>query len=407
MHFYGLLYAKCGQDESRAARFKDRATKFAQHFLHWFADTGSNIPYGRSLSYRHCTVAFWGALALADVEALPWGVIKGLYLRNLRWWSAQPISRNGDGLLTLGYAYPNQLLSERYCSPGSPWWSMKAFISLAVPANHPFWSAEELPIMREPIASFPISGMVFSHQPNHSTLFVSGPEIGQQMRGVPEKYHKFAYSSRYGFSVESDSLGFKTGAFDNIIAFSDDGTHYRVREHCVSASLVGNMLYSVWYPWKDVKVQSWIIPKGAWHIRIHIIDSEKSLLTIEGGFAVPRTDFKGDRKVVGDQSSYVFSKLGDFSGIVDVSAQQRVAKVAMPHGNTSVMFPRTLVPQLEGRVSSNTVTILACAVLASPDGSSMLDLWNNVPNVPNVQQCQDLIARNGVPVTICNESSLN
>jgi len=34
--------------------------------------TLGNVPYGRSLTYRHCVAAYWGALALVDVEALPW-----------------------------------------------------------------------------------------------------------------------------------------------------------------------------------------------------------------------------------------------------------------------------------------------------------------------------------------------
>ena len=192
MHTYGLLYAKyCPTDAERGMRFISRARQFAHHFQHWFADTGANIPYGRSLVYRFCAVAFWAALALVDEEALPWGIMKGLYLRNLRWWATQPISRSGDGLLTAGYAYPNQLIGERYSSSGSPYWAMKAFLALALPETHPFWSADELPITgRNEIVPSTTSGMVFIHQPNHTILLVSGLETGLQMRGMPEKYKK-------------------------------------------------------------------------------------------------------------------------------------------------------------------------------------------------------------------------
>ena len=405
MHYYGLLYAKfCPQDSARGQRFKERARKFAQHFLHWFADTGSNVPYGRSLVYRHCAVAFWGALALVDEEALPWGVMKGLYFRNLRWWSTQPISRNGQGLLTLGYAYPNQLLCERYCSAGSPYWSNKIFIPLALPASHPFWSAEELPIVRSSIISFSVAGMVLTHQPNHSTLLVSGPETGLQIRGVPEKYLKFAYSTRYGFSVESDPLGFKIGAFDNMIAFSDDEIHYRVREHCARAAMAGDNLYSLWYPWSDVKVETWLIPRGQWHIRIHRIFSPRDLFTTEGGFAAPRTDFDGDESNTEQFSARVVSKLGDFSGIVDGSPQRRSARVTAPHGNTSVMFPRTLVPQLQGQVISGAPVVFACAVLAGPDGDSTKALWNSIPDIPTVEECESLFAGHGSNVEVCNNA---
>ena len=190
MHFYGLLYAKyCPEDATRGKRFRERARLFARHFQHWFADTGPSVPYGRSLVYRHCAVAFWGALAIVDEEALPWGVMKGVYLRCLRWWCTQPVCRQNDGILTQGYSYPNQLICERYSSPGSPYWAMKAFLPLIVPAEHPFWASEELPITgRGLIAASPVAGMVLVHQSNHTVLYVSGPETGQQMRGIPEKY---------------------------------------------------------------------------------------------------------------------------------------------------------------------------------------------------------------------------
>ena len=184
----------CPQDRARAAQFKERAREFAKHFQHWFADTGSNVPYGRSLFiYRHCAAAFWGALAVADMEALPWGVIKGLYLRCLRWWSTQPIARNGDGVLTLGYSYPNQFICERYSSAGSPYWAMKAFLPLVLPANHPFWTSTELPIdlnSRDSVSSSHISGMTFTHQPDHTVLLVlrsrNKPSNARDSRKVPK-----------------------------------------------------------------------------------------------------------------------------------------------------------------------------------------------------------------------------
>ena len=403
MHYYGLIYAKyCPSDKARCDRFRERARKFAAHFQHWFADTGSNVPYGRSLIYRQAVVAFWGALALVDEEALPWGVIKGIYLRNLRWWATQPITRYDDGILTVGYSYPNQFMAERYNSSGSPWWAMKAFTALALPKSHPFWKAKELPLENRPsVATFSIPGMVFSHQPGHTVLFSAGPETGQEMRFVPEKYKKFAYSSRYGFSVESDSLGFQLGTFDSMIAFSDDNKHYRVREHCADAYAAGSILYSLWNPWSDVKVESWLIPSGVWHVRVHSITSPRALSTIEGGFAAPRTDFDLDKGYVDDNAAWVESKLGDFSGILDKSAPSRSARVHTPHGNTSIMFPRTLVPQLRGDIKANTTTVFVCAVLAGPDGKSMKEYWSKPPQVPVIEELRKLFEEKGVQVEVC------
>jgi hypothetical protein len=86
MHYYGLIYAQLAgeRDPARALTYRKRAAAFAGEFIHWFAADGSALPFGRSLTYRFAQGAFWGALAFADVEALTWGVIKGLALRHLR-----------------------------------------------------------------------------------------------------------------------------------------------------------------------------------------------------------------------------------------------------------------------------------------------------------------------------------
>ena len=114
------------------------------------------------------------------------------------------------------------------------------------------------------------------------------------MRGGTEKYAKFAYSSRYGFSIEADQCGFVSGAFDSALAFSDDGVHYRVRETNAEAKLAGDILYSRWSPWPDVTVETWLVPSAPWHVRVHRIRTPRALQTAEGGFAMARRDFDRD-----------------------------------------------------------------------------------------------------------------
>ncbi len=99
MHFYGLVYAALAgdQDPARAARFRQRAGEFALGFRHWFADDGSAVPFGRSLTYRFAQGSFWGALPYAGVDALPYGEVKGLLLRHLRWWHARAAADRARG----------------------------------------------------------------------------------------------------------------------------------------------------------------------------------------------------------------------------------------------------------------------------------------------------------------------
>ncbi len=122
-----------------AERYVERARSFAPEFQHWFAPDGGAFPFGRSMTYRMAQGSFWGALALADVDALDWATVRGLALRHLRWWSARPIS-DRDGVLSVGYGYDNRRMGESYNSAGSPYWCMKAFAMLAAPDDHPFWT---------------------------------------------------------------------------------------------------------------------------------------------------------------------------------------------------------------------------------------------------------------------------
>lgn len=169
IHFLQLLYAKlAGEDEpERAAEFKKRAQIAALDMAHYFDEEGRAIPFGRSVGYRFAMCAFWGTLAYADVELpapLTWGMIKGIVLRHLRWWQTQPNIWSSSGTLTIGYSYPNMYMAENYNSPGSPvsqnckgvsvvanvadtrfiqYWACLAFICLAVPETHPFWTSKE------------------------------------------------------------------------------------------------------------------------------------------------------------------------------------------------------------------------------------------------------------------------
>ncbi len=403
MHFYGLIYAKMSKgDHARSLRLRQRAREFALQFQHWFADDGACIPYGRSLTYRFACGSFWGALAFADEECMPWGVIKGMYLRHLRWWSQWPVSRGNDGRLSVGYAYPNQHMCEPYNSSGSPYWAMKMFAPLALPATHPFWMADELPMEKLPSPMpLPVPGMVMLHYPNNTVALVSGPEQTSPMRYTPEKYLKFAYSTRYAFSVESELRSIQHAVVDSMIAFSEEADGpFRVREHLLEARIADNVLYSKWAPWKDVHIETWLIPHGLWHLRIHRIQSARELVSVEGGFAVPRADFNADTCSSEGTWAWVESKQ-DCSGIRDLSDTPRAAKVAKAEPHTNLMFPRTWVPQLVGTISAHQTTVLACAVLASPDRAAAQEAWTDIPQLRPMEEWTELASR-AAPVGIFN-----
>ncbi|MBB4184477.1 hypothetical protein GGE07_001103 [Sinorhizobium terangae] len=395
MHFYGLIYSRL-VDDDYAKRYRERALAFAQDFRHWFAQDGATLPFGRSLTYRFACAGFWSALAFADLEALPWGEIKGLCLRHLRWWADKPMTHR-DGVLSIGYGYPNLLMSESYNSAGSPYWAFKAFLPLAVGEDHPFWTSPETPpAPLDKTVPLRHPGMVMMPCKGDVVALSSGQE-NRQMRFGSEKYAKFAYSTRYGFSVESDERAFAGGAFDSMLAFSDDGIHYRVRESNDEARLAGNVLYAKWSPWPDVVVETWLLPSAPWHVRVHRITTPRELETAEGGFAIARRDFEADTLLAASGSAHAIGA-EDFSGIRDLGssvAREGLAQKAPP--NTNLIFAKTLVPQLRATIPAGE-TILRCAVLAVRHTSAVSGDWTRPPAAPDIDALRAL-AKQGESVS--------
>jgi hypothetical protein len=396
MHFYGLIYAKLARgDDKRVVAYKERAQLFAKDIRHWFDEDGGTLAFGRSLTYRFACGGFWGALAFADLEALPWGEIKGQFMRHLRWWADKPMA-NRDGVLSIGYGYPNLFMSESYNSAGSPYWALKAFLPLALPEDHPFWTAEETPAVtsHEPV---PLKhpGMVMMHTDGNVVALSSGQQ-NWQMRHGTEKYAKFAYASRYGFSVEVDERAYAMGAFDGALAFSDDNRHYRVRETNEVAQIAGNTLFARWKPWSDVEVETWLIPANPWHIRVHRITTPRALHATEGGFAIGRADMNADTYI--DEAGRAVAKSQtDLSAIVDL-AGKREGRAHRAYPNTNLIVAKTIVPQLRGEIPAGT-TVLVTAAMALPAGADAEAALITVPRAPDIAELEALFAREGVDVS--------
>ncbi|WP_306262057.1 DUF2264 domain-containing protein [Pararhizobium sp. IMCC21322] len=220
MHFYGLIYSKVAKgDEERCERFGQRARDFAQDFQHWFDAEGASLAFRRSMTYRFAQASFWTGL-FADVEALPWGQIRGFWARNMRWWGNRDYF-DRDGIMPVGYGYPNLHICEVYNSPGSPYWAMKAYLPLALAEDHPFWQADEIEKQQTPeLLVSRVPGMIGFEAGGNRVMLSSCKQVTQPFHGTSEKYGKFAYSTKLGFSIDSDPVGFLSNPFDNMLALS-------------------------------------------------------------------------------------------------------------------------------------------------------------------------------------------
>ncbi|WP_431139143.1 DUF2264 domain-containing protein [Enterobacter mori] len=366
-HFYGLIYAALSGDEARADVLRERSRLFAQDFIYWSAADGASVPFGRSLTYRFAMVAFWSAVAFSGLEVFTPGIVKGIILRHLRWWQQQPIT-DRDGILTLGFAYPNLAMCEDYNSPGSPYWALKTYLILALPETHPFWLAEEqlLPALAEKhVIPHARQILIHAEKSQHVTMLTAGQLELNNYVNTDAKYTKFAYSSRFGFTIERGCFGLKHAACDSMLLLADGDYYYRGRRECEAVRVDENYLYSRWSPWHDVHIDTWQVPFGEWHLRLHRINSARALQTAEGGFAVMKTEHQ-----IRERGCYLAAENGS-SVIVDLSpAITRLPDSIVTPPNSSIMFPEcATIPLLKTDIPQGE-SWLCCAVFASEKQNS-------------------------------------
>ncbi|WP_052726433.1 DUF2264 domain-containing protein [Devosia epidermidihirudinis] len=393
MHFYALLYAEFSDNAVRSERFRARAKAFGTQFREWFADDGAALPYGRSLVYRFAHGSFWSAAAFADASDFSPGELKRLALGNVRWWQGTD-ALDRDGVLSIGFAYPNPVVAEFYTSAQSPYWAFKAFLPLALPPEHPFWQAVEQAPVSQPSARLqPVPGMVIQRHAGVVTALAGGQEAADRFLHTAEKYGKFAYSTRYGFGVERDSRCFAFGAFDSMLALSIDGVHYAMRKHSDEHGIFEGVQYSKWTPLPGVTVETATIPAGVGHFRAHIIDTPQALQLAEGGFslAMPR---RSSVSMAGDDSSIVLSTDGDASALHVISAP---APVALQHQigapGSHLYFPRAVVPQARLSIEPGR-HVLVSWFAASPDKAAVAE---GPPAAPDTEGLFERLRANARP----------
>ncbi|KAI2641625.1 hypothetical protein GGS26DRAFT_10473 [Hypomontagnella submonticulosa] len=429
IQFLQLLYAKlAGEDEpERAAEFKKRAQTVALDLIHYYDNEGRSIPFGRSVGYRFAMVSFWGALAYAGVELpepLTWGMVKGVVLRHLRWWQTQPDIWSPSGTLTIGYSYPNMYMAENYNSPGSPYWACLAFICLAVPASHPFWTSEEqLPGTAIPqIKELPHPGHIASYLGNHCMLLSSGQACSYPMKGTHAKYGAFAYSSAYAYSVPPGLFTLEQYALASQLGFSDDGGEYwktrRKSEYAGLEHRDGPVLVSIWKPYPDVTVRTTLIPPDPatpnWHLRAHKIEAGREVMTADGSFAICNQRAIDGRyldpydaatcegthpRIIGNYdlatpAGWSTGKEGAFAvskGAVGIKALEygveRAANLVNADPNSNLVESRTVIPTLQHTIKAGETVWYISAIYAKPSGEDVpketyLDGWNNPPQIP-------------------------
>ncbi len=403
MHFYGLIWAALAPTASskemgEAAKFFGRPYKemllkrgrrFAEDYEKWFSDDGVEVPFGRSLTYRFAHAAFWPALILAEdmlgqtaanktygevlanelfgrvvTKEISEGekkeeLYKHILLSNFRSWMEYPI-RDEKGFLTIGYRYPNLIMSEKYNAPGSPYWSFKAFLILMFPAGSRIWSMGEKKLTPPSKSYLKAPHMILCHDEvggvDNVTMFPCGQYPGMEHGNCDSKYKKLVYSNRFGFSVQRGN-GLEDGAFDNVFAVSrhEEDTYHMTK--CVRWEADENEVRIISEPLEGVRVKTTVIPQGfGWHKRIHEIDTRIAIDVADGGFAFP-VERPFDDKLGAEGkincSEPIYQGGAQFLsadwGSVGVASEDKEAEISFVRAfpNTNLMAPLTVIPYVK------------------------------------------------------------
>ena len=281
-------------------------------------------------------------------------------------------------MLSIGYAYDNRRLAEGYNSAGSPYWAMKAFLGLAAPADHPFWTADEEP--QPPLAApvgQPHAGFVLDRDDDH-VVVLSGrrsPTLSF-IEQATAKYGKFAYSSRFGFSGDVE-FGWSDLGTDSTLLVSD-GSETLTRWGIEDAFVEDGMVWSRWCPWDDVVVDTVLCGGTPWHHRIHLVRTGRPLTLTDTGFAVGVDSLWFGRGPGADQGpGQVLIRTPEVvSGIRGAGGDGRAGPLPP---NANMMEPHAAMPLLSAEVGPGE-HLLTRHVFASTDHGSTA--WEDAPDPP-------------------------
>ncbi|QIK84682.1 DUF2264 domain-containing protein [Sanguibacter sp. HDW7] len=149
LHVYPTLWARMQGAADLAAPRRERDTAMLDRFLTdalaLVGADGSPLVQGRSLTYRFAAAAPFWVGALAEVPSHSPGLLRRAASGITRHF-VEHGAPDAHGLLTQGWHHEWLPISQAYTGPGSPYWASKGFLGLALPQDHPAWTATEEPL---------------------------------------------------------------------------------------------------------------------------------------------------------------------------------------------------------------------------------------------------------------------
>jgi len=301
-HYYGPWWAKLygHTDPKRAKRWKDWAGQFLKDYIHFFAASGENPPFGRSMCYRFAASAPFGLAEFCGISAIPPGQARRVCTRNVDFFLSRPVLQ-GQGALSLGWTDEFPELTEAYSCAGSTYWAAKGFAPLLLPRKHAFWQAKEEPLPAEKSdfqLAIPQAGLVVrGHAGDVEVLNnANGICVGNTKFGT-WKWGKLSFRSGVGGEIAPSENRHPLDA--SLTAEFSDGSIFGRQQcqpvavqadHCASAYGLGDR-----FGQNHVSVETRLWWKGGWQLHWHHIVAHQRTRLRLGSYSLPLPDCKPDR----------------------------------------------------------------------------------------------------------------
>jgi hypothetical protein len=351
-HYYGLWWGKLygDLDPARAERWRSWTAEFLPDYAHFFAASGENVPYGRSLTYRFAASAPFGLAHHCGVRTLSAGLSRRLCTRNLHFFTSR---LPADQPLSLGWTDSFPALAEAYSCAGSPYWAAKAFAPLLIERADPFWHAPEEPLPAE-TGDFvrPISqaGVLVRSVGGAVELINTDSGIcpGNTAFGT-YKWGKISFRTGVGFDVQPPGGPWPqdaalTAEFENGAVFGRHSTHPLkcTDDEAAMVYQLGDKRSLL-----SVQVETRIHWRGGWQLQVHKVTAQNRARLTAGGYSLASD---AAEKLTGSSEDL----WGTVSNGVQFAALQGIRgwkdSVLTRHGRaterTHMVAPESLCPQL-------------------------------------------------------------
>ena len=205
LQLYPTLWSRMVGADDLAAERRDadlaRLDRFLQDAVRMVGADGAPMIQGRSLTYRFATAAPFWVGAIAGVPSVPLGQLRRAATMQMDYFRRHG-APDPAGLLGVGWFGPYAAVAQDYSGPASPYWASKGLLGIAMPADHPVWLADEVPLpieQHDSLFSVAAAGWLVSATKddgivrlvNHGT---DGADEGSELSDAPG-YSRLGYST--------------------------------------------------------------------------------------------------------------------------------------------------------------------------------------------------------------------